>query len=211
MEEELFIQNKKGCCLPVAINSWLYQHCAVNNNLIQESILVEPRGLKKCFIGSIPKPISSNMFWQKEATQFSPSLGFAFLWDSLSLEIKKHTPSLLQRNRFRTQTLMFQFLLNFSFLTHPLNLYLLGFWIQTSHTDAFFNLYLQEHLAILMWSQDYNYFMTNYCWNASLCCHMLALSLGKNHTHLLKLKVFGLETMPRARKKKIGSNTKLSL
>lgn len=158
-----------------------------------------------------PKPISSNMFWQKEATQFSPSLEFAFLWDSLRLEIKSMLPSLLQRNRFCTQTLMFQFLLNFSFLTDPLNLYLLGFWIQTSHMDAFFNLCLQERLTILMWSQDYIYFVTNYCWNSSSCCHILALSLGRNYKPLPKLKVFRLETMPRARKMKIGSSGKLTL
>lgn len=171
--------------------------CAVNNNLIQKSILVEPWGLKKYFIGSIPKSRSSNMFWQNEATQFSPSLGFTLLWDSLRLEMKSipsppHHPLPSPKKNVSDSNPMFQFLLKCSVFTDYLNSQLvpLGFWIQTIYTEVFLNLCSQEQLTILMRSHDYIYFMTNYCWNALSCCHMLALSLGwGDYKPLLKFKV----------------------
>lgn len=69
-------RTKKAAVCQQLLTPGCINTCTVNNNLLQDAILVEPWGLKKYLIGNLPKPISSNVFWQIESTQFSLLLYF---------------------------------------------------------------------------------------------------------------------------------------
>ena len=146
------------------------------------------------------------MFWQNEATQFSPSLGLTFLGDSLRLKIKSVSAPLLLRNRFYTQTLLFQFLSNFSVLMESLNLYLLVFWSKQFLTYA--------HKS--SWQYCWALKITSILWSTTVETLPLIvicwLFIWEETTNLYSnWTFFGLKAMPRARTEKTGTRGKLSL